>query len=290
MKTSNNTKERKNRLMRKYRLTIHNENKADSAQGFNVSLLWMIVSLFVSFMLVAGVVYLILAFTPVGEYLPGYANNRTREALVGYSLTVDSLRGEVDKQERYISNIRTLLEGKAEYADTLQNDTLPFIGEYPIDTTPLEQDFADEFEKNERYSLTTNASSVGTLQGISFYRPARGMVIRGFNRKDGHLGVDIAESPNESVMAIWDGTVIMSDYTANDGFTIIVQHNEDLISVYRNCYRILKNVGDKVAAGEVIATLSDKSDKESENKLRPYLHLELWHRGEPLDPGIYIAF
>lgn len=289
MKPSNTTKEKKNRLMRKYRLTIHNENKADNAHGFNVSLIWMIISLFVSFFLVAGVVYLILAFTPVGEYLPGYANNRTREALVGYSLTMDSLKNEMDKQERYIDNIRTLLEGKAEYADTAVNDTLPFIGEYPIETTPLEQEFANEFEKNERYNLITNASSVGTLQGISFYRPARGMVIRGFNRKDGHFGVDIAENPNESVMAIWDGTVIMSDYTANDGFTIIIQHNEDLVSVYRNCYRILKNVGDKVAAGEVIATLSGDED-ENVNKLRPYLHLELWHHGEPLDPVIYIAF
>ena len=81
----------------------------------------------------------------------------------------------------------------------------------------------------------------------------------------------------------------MSDYTANDGYTIAVQHKENLISVYRNCSRLLKEVGDKVYAGEVIASLG-KGGESSDNVLKPYLHFELWHRGKALDPNIYIAF
>jgi lipoprotein NlpD len=62
-----------------------------------------------------------------------------------------------------------------------------------------------------------------------------------------------------------------------------------MISIYRNCHRLLKNIGDKVSGGEVIATLSS-GNKESEKKRKEYLHLELWHRGKPLDPSTYIAF
>lgn len=282
----------KNNLTRKYRLTIHNENKLENVFGFYVSPLWVIVSLFCSFLLVAGVVFLILAFTPVAEYLPGYVSDRTREQLVNYALTIDSLKGEVDKQGRYISNVKAIFEGRIESTmdTTADGDTLPaYNTQYAIDATPIEQEFAREFEEQERYNLISHASNVSTLQGISFHRPTRGMLIRGFNPKEGHYGVDIAETPGESVSAIWDGTVILSDYTANDGYTIVIQHNEELVSVYRNCNRLLKSVGDKITAGESIATLSSGQEAQT-TKTKPYLHLELWHRGESLDPNIYIAF
>lgn len=285
-------KEFKSKIMRKYRLTIHNENKLENVLGFYVSPFWVIISLFFSFLLVAGVVLLIFIFTPVAEYLPGYVSNRTRETLVEYALTIDSLNEEVDKQNWFLGNIRNIMEGKI----TISNDTvatfdsLPSPDKYPIETTPLEEDFAQEFEKKERYNLISQATNVGALQGINFYRPTRGMIIKGFNPKAQHYGVDIAENPNESVVAIWDGTIVMSDYTANDGYMIVIQHSENLVSVYRNCYRILKEVGNKVQAGEVIAALSSGNDELAGSKFKPYLHLELWHRGEPLDPVHYIPF
>ena len=104
--------------MRKYRLTIHNENKLDNVLGFYVSPLGVIMSLFISLLLVAGTVYLIFAFTPVAEYLPGHVSDRTRERLINYALTIDSLKDEVNKHERYLSNIRNIFEGNIEYGDT----------------------------------------------------------------------------------------------------------------------------------------------------------------------------
>ena len=282
----------RNKLMRRYRLTIHNENKLDNILGFYVSPLWVIISLFVSFLLVIGTIYLVFAFTPVAEYLPGHVSDRTRERLVNYALTIDSLKDEVNKHKRYTSNIKNILEGNVEYGDTVAlPDSIPNYDGYPIATTPLEQQFADNFEEREKYSLTSQATNVGALQGINFYRPTRGVVIESFNAKNEHYGVDIAESPDENVVAVWDGIVIMSDYTANDGYTLIIQHNEELVTVYRNCHSLLKKVGNKVVAGEAIATLSNTiTDEETTDNHKPFLHLELWHRGSPLDPAIYIPF
>lgn len=285
-------KEPRNKLMRRYRLTIHNENKLDNILGFYVSPFWVIVSLFISSLLVIGTIYLIFAFTPVAEYLPGHISDRTRERLVNFALTIDSLKEEVDKHKRYTSNIKNILEGNIIYGDTTAlPDSLPNYNNSPIETTPLEQQFADNFEEREKYSLTSQATSVGALQGINFYRPTRGVVTKGFDPKNGHYGVDIVESPDENVVAIWDGTVIMSDYTANDGYTLIIQHNEELVTVYRSCHSLIKSVGDKVVAGEAIATLNNSvSDNEVTANNKPFLHLELWHRGRPLDPVKYIAF
>ena len=282
------SKKFRSRLMRKYRLTIHNENKLENVLGFYISPLWVILSLFFSFLLVAGVIYLILAFTPVIEYLPGRINNQTRETLVNYNLKIDSLKEVAEKQDRYLANIKNLMEGNHTIDSVLNAPELPSTDDISIVTSELEKEFAAAYEEREKYNLTSYATSVGTLQELNLYRPTSGVVIRNFSPQERHYGVDIAENPGESVLAIHGGTVVMSDYTAKEGYTIAIQHRENLVSIYRNCHRLLKEVGEKVSAGEVIATLDSSSDKEGETK--PYLHFELWHRGKALDPNIYIAF
>lgn len=282
------SKKFRSRLLRKYRLTIHNENKLENVLGFYISPLWVILSLFFSFLLVAGVIYLILAFTPVIEYLPGRINNKTREMLVNYNLRIDSLKEVAEKQDRHLANIKNLMEGNHAIDSVMNAPELPSAEDISIVTSELEKEFAAAFEEREKYNLTSYATSVGTLQELNLYRPTRGLVIKNFSPQEKHYGVDIAENPNEGVLAIHGGTVVMSDYTAKEGYTIAIQHRENLVSIYRNCHHLLKEVGDKVVAGEVIATLN--SNDSGEGKAKPYLHFELWHRGKPLDPNIYIAF
>ena len=277
------------RLLRKYRLTIHNENKLENVLGFYISPFWAIMSLFFSLMLVACVIYLIMAFTPVGEYLPGRMKEKTREMLVNYNLQIDSLKEEVSKQNRYLANIKNLMEGNAPI-DSIMNRPQPAQSdEISIVTSELEREFAAAYEEREKDNLIFNATSVGALQEINLYRPSRGIAVRIFNPADKHFGIDIAHLPGESVLATHDGTVLMSDYTANDGYMIAIQHRENLVSVYRNCNRLHKAVGDKVAAGEVIASMADTPNGE-ESAPKPYLHFELWHRGKPLNPSTYMAF
>ena len=276
-------------LLRKYRLTIHNENKLENVLGFYISPLWVIMSLFFSFLLLVGVLYLIVVFTPVGNLLPGYISNRAREGLIKNNIRIDSLTTEVEKQDRYIANIQAIISGNV-IIDSITGSPQPInTDNISTDKTIHEQEFMKRWEEREKYNLTSQATSVTELQELHLLRPTRGEIIKNFDTNSGHFGVDIAEIPGESVMAIHDGVVVLSDFTANEGFTIVIQHRENMISIYRNCHRLLKNIGDKVSGGEVIATLSS-GNKESEKKRKEYLHLELWHRGKPLDPSTYIAF
>lgn len=281
----------KKSLTRKYRLTIHNENREDATRGFNVSAIGVIISLSLSLLMVIGVLYLIIVFTPVGEYLPGHVNEKARERIMSEVLRIDSLSAEVEKQNRYIANIRTIMDG-VEIDSILPPDTLTTKDGYPIETTDIEAKFAKEFEEKEKYSLTSQAATVGALQELHLFRPTRGVIKRKFDANLRHYGVDIAESPGESILAILDGTVIMSDYTANDGHMLVIQHKQNLTSVYRNCNSVMKQVGDRVIAGEVIAAPRNTAlqEEEGHDNHRNYLHFELWHRGDPLNPEIYIAF
>ena len=276
------------RLLHKYRLTIHNDNKLEKELGFYISPIKVILSLFVAILLVAGMLYLVVVFTPVGSMLPGFVNKGEKDKIVSNSLRVDSLMHEIEKQDAYLANIRAIMNGDISL-DSLKNSPQPVSNkELSIETTELEADFVKGWEERERYNLTSQAASVAALQELNLFRPTKGKITTMFDPGNDHYGVDIAEVPGENIVAIHDGTVVFSDYTANDGYTIALQHRENLISIYRNCYRLLKQVGDKVYGGEVIGTLSDGSGKESKKK--NFLHLELWHRSKPLDPNIYIAF
>ena len=284
------TKGFRSRLLRKYRLTIHNENKLENVLGFYISPLWVILSLFFSFLLVAGVVYLIIAFTPVKNLL--MENNVPvvdKQKLIEINLRMDSIMNENTKLTQYTQNIRAIIKGEVAN-DSIKNSPLPLnTDSIDVSASPLEKQFTAAWEEREQYNITSQVSNVAELQGLGLFRPTQGRIVRNFDEEDGHYGVDIEETPNENILATNDGKVVMSDYTANGGYTIVLQHRENMISVYRNCYRLLKNVGDEVEKGEAIGTLGGDINENAENE-KKFLHFEIWHRGKPLDPNTYIAF
>ena len=188
-----------------------------------------------------------------------------------------------------IANIKAIIEGNITL-DSLKSMPQEITSDsFSVESSDLEKAFVKEWEERERYNLTSQATNINEIQALNLFRPAQGEIIRAFDITNGHYGVDIAEVQGESIRAIHDGTVVMSDYTANDGYTIVIQHRENMISVYRNCYRLMKTVGDKVVKGEAIGIFRDKKENKK-RETNKYLHLELWHRGKPLDPNTYIAF
>lgn len=293
MKSKEQHKKRKflKKLLNKYRFTILNENKQEeNAHRFSIRPLSVLMSLLFSFMLVVAVLYLIVVYTPVGTLLPGYINKRTKEELINSNIRIDSLTQEVAKQDRYIANIRAIMTGEITL-DSIKNSPQEITGDsIDIESTELEVEFMHEWEERERYNLTSQATNVNEIQSLNMFRPAQGEIIKAFDISTEHYGVDIAEVPGESIRAVHDGTVVMSDFTANDGYTIVIQHRENLISVYRNCHRLMKSIGEKVSKGEAIGTFSNKKDDKGKKNGKHFLHFEIWHRGKPLDPNTYIAF
>jgi murein DD-endopeptidase MepM/ murein hydrolase activator NlpD len=153
-----------------------------------------------------------------------------------------------------------------------------------MERTKQEEEFRKQYEEQERYNLTA-MPDMG-ISEIIFHRPTRGMVSSVFDANKKHFGVDIAATPNESVLATLDGTVILSTYTAETGYVIQVQHSRDFVSIYKHCGSLLKKVGDTVKAGEAIALVGNTGEKTT----GPHLHFELWNKGRAIDPSKYIVF
>lgn len=274
-----------NNIKFKYKLTITNENTLEEVVGLYVSKLNGFSVLFSVLVVLFLIAALIIAFTPLRNYLPGYMNSEVRAQMVQNALLADSLEKVVYRQDLYIMNIQDIISGKVK-ADTVRSmDSLTHFREDTlIGRSQRERDFISQYEETEKYNLST-VSRNSNPSGLIFYAPVRGVVGARYDRNAGNLGVQLLVEPNEGVLAVLDGTVILSTYTSDYGYLIQVQHSQDFISVYKYCGSLLKQAGDRVMAGEVIALSGKSSDSD-----RPELIFELWHKGVAVNPEKYILF
>ena len=271
----------------KYRLTVTNEHTLEEVVDIYVSKLnglsWLLLIVFVIFSIAA----VIVTFTPLRNYLPGYMNSEVRAQVVDNVLRADSLQRQLDRQRLYIMNIRDILRGEIKTDSTRWSiDSLTAIrSDSLLERSRREEQFQKQYEETERYNLTAPLPSA-EISGTIFCRPVNGIISSRFDRAHRHYGVEIAANPHESVMATIDGTVISAAYTIETGYVIELQHYQGFISVYKHCESLLKQEGETAKAGEAIALVSSTGKWST----GPHLHFELWYKGRAIDPTNYIPF
>ncbi|MBQ8361702.1 MAG: M23 family metallopeptidase [Bacteroidaceae bacterium] len=271
----------------KYRLTIVNENTLEEVLTLYVSKLNGLSVLFSTLTILFLLTALLMIYTPLRNYLPGYMSNQLRSTIVNNTLQADSLDEILNRHHLYIQNIQDILAGKIN-SDSVQSiDSLTAIRtDELMAATEREEVFRKQYEEDERYNLTASDRTNKEAAGLDFFRPTRGILSSSFDPDQRHFGVDIAANPNESVLATLEGTVIWSSYTTKTGYVIALQHNRGLISIYKHCGSLLKKEGDHVRAGEAIALVGNSGTETT----GPHLHFELWSKGTALNPERYIMF
>jgi hypothetical protein len=142
------------KLLNKYRFTILNENKKEeNAHRFSIRPLSVLMTLFFLFALVVIVLYLIVVYTPVGTLIPGYINKRTKEELISSNIRIDSITYEMAKQERYIANIKAILNGDITL-DSIKNSPQHITSDsIDIESSELEKEFMKEWEDTRKAVL-----------------------------------------------------------------------------------------------------------------------------------------
>lgn len=275
-----------NNIKFKYKLTIINENTLEEVVGLRMSKLNGVSVFLTSITVIFVIAATIITFTPLRNYLPGYMNSEVRKQIVVNALRLDSLQQLVDKQNLYVMNIQDIFRGKIQVDTVHSMDSLTAIREDSLmKRTEREEEFRRKYEDTEKYNLTT-INAHAEVGGLLFFRPIRGMISSHFDVATKHFGMDIAANPNESVLAVLEGTVILSTYTAETGYLIEIQHNQDFVSIYKHCGSLLKKEGELVKGGEAIALVGNTGASGNE----PHLHFELWKKGRPINPETYIVF
>lgn len=272
----------------KYRLTIVNENTLEEVAGLHVSKLNGLSVLLCACTVIFLTAAVIIAFTPLRNYLPGYINSDVRRQIVENALRADSLQQVLDRQNRYMITVRDILSGRVKTDTVASLDSLTDArAEQLMERSREEEEFRRRYEEEERYNLTA-VTGAHDAAGMVFFRPLRAAVAVPFNPADKHFGVDLAAGPREGVMAALDGTVVLAAYIAGEGRVVMIQHAQNFLTVYRHCGGLMCASGDQVKGGDVIALTQDRKDADGGN--HPFFHFELWHGGVPVDPARYVVF
>jgi lipoprotein NlpD len=225
--------------------------------------------------------------TPIRNYLPGYLDIEVRNTIIQNALRADSLEMMLHRQARYLENVSAILTGTMTVDSIHRSDSIAFMtANYEIPRTENEERFAEMYEEEEKYNLTTlNPNAIAT-ESIFFYKPVNGVISSHYDFEKRHLGVDLAAAPRESVLATLDGIVVYTGFDQNFGNVITLQHKNGFVSVYKHNEALLKGTGDMVVAGEVIALVGNTGELST----GPHLHFELWYKGASINPEEYIAF
>lgn len=280
-----------NKLHDKYRLVLMNDDTFEerlsfSLTRFNVFIFFGTLVIF----LVFATTYLI-AFTPLREYIPGYADFNTRKVLRELNLKADSLQAELRSKDLYITNIRNIVEGRDFEQESFEPaDDQDFVEISELTRSREDSILRAQIESEIRLMEATPDDPEGfepqPMSQFFFFPPLNGIITNHFNPAQRHFGIDIVADTGEPVKATLDGTVIFSTWTLATGYTIGLQHANNLISVYKHNSNLLKAEGNFVKAGEVIAIIGESGTLSTGT----HLHFELWFNGNPINPLDYIVF
>ncbi|NJO92046.1 MAG: M23 family metallopeptidase [Chloroflexia bacterium] len=235
------------RLKHKYRLVFFNDNTFEEVWHLRLSLLNVLSVIGTVSILMTTIVIVVIAFTPLREFIPGYPSKDMRREIVLNALKIDSLENSLRMRTQYFENLRALISGE----EPIQTDSTMSQGMYAknISFTKSAADsvFRQQIEKQEQFNFTASIDKGkrSSIADMNFFTPVKGLITNEFNAKEGHFGIDIVANPNEVVKAAMDGTVILSSWTVETGNVIQLQHANNIVTVYKHCASLLKKIGRK---------------------------------------------
>ena len=267
-------------LKDQYRLIIYNDTTFQSVWSTKLSRLKVFTVTSLLSAIIVILVILLIATTGLREYIPGYPKAEYRQMLIRSALQVDSLENEIQKRDNFFKGIQSIISGEVPAEEIVIDTTTEY---YHVEFQPYNHDsvFQDKLLA-EQLSLSVQGSETKQtgLSQIHFFVPVNGMVINHFDASSNHFGIDLVSGPNSRISAILNGTVIFSGWTLETGYVIYIQHEANLVSVYKHNAELLKKTGDKVKAGETIAIIGNSGELTS----GPHLHFEIRYY-RPEDEG-----
>lgn len=276
----------KQKLTDKYRLVILNEDTFQERFSLKLSRLnvFVIGGVFSIFLIIFTA--FLIAFTSLREYIPGYSSTSLKRKAIRLVYQADSLKTKLAVLENFTKSLRPVLTGEIEpeNIDSIRVESEKIVfDESKLEATKQDSLFREKVESKERFPLSEGAQSKAN---IVFFSPITGNISQKFNSDNKHYATDIVAKTDTPVKAIADGTVIFSEWTAETGYVVTIQHTNDYISIYKHNGTLLKQQGDFVKSGEVIATVGSTGEFST----GPHLHFELWNNGYPVNPTNYIDF
>ena len=289
----------KDRMQHTYRFILMNNETFKEVSSYQLTLLniWLLISSVI--VSVAAIVVCLIIFTPLKKYIPGYSDGVNLAMVYELNEQVELLEEQLESQRKYTESVKSMLVGEqfenAETTEGEQNEEKTMEVPQPVAPSKVDTMLRAEMASKQADDKKAMAKNGGifvaanqdvALEQLFFNAPVRGQISAGFMPERQHFGVDILAPRNTPVKAALDGYIIFSDWTLETGNTLAIQHDNNIITVYKHNSSLLKGMNSKVKAGEAVAIIGNTGTLSD----GPHLHFELWQNGQPVDPTAYITF
>ncbi len=279
------------KLRDKYRLIVISETSFEEKFSFKLSR-WNVIMLGATFsVLLAILIVLAITLTPLKTLIPGFSDPSIRKDTNKAMVLIEKLQTKQYQLELYNDNLKKVLSGD------LALDSVKVIPEINGSYDDLDYSISSadsllraEIAQKEKYNIQSDSDFSNSpdvkISDYNFFCPLKGTLSSDYEADILHFGVDIVASENETIKSILDGVVILSTWSAKEGYVIAIQHESDIISIYKHNSVLLKKTGELVKVGESIAIIGNSGELTN----GPHLHFEMWHNGLALNPKDYIIF
>ena len=278
----------KEKKTRNFRLTLVDDKTHKHLWTAHFTRISFIVSIISAVVMLSAAVYCAIAYTPLRTFIPGYPDAHSKRAAIQNAIRIDSLENVIYRWELYSENLRRVVEGREPLKiDSLVN-AAQAVRESNADVADLlrkDSLLRENVREEEEFGISARAKRDLPIEGLHFFTPLKGVISQGYDANI-HPYIDLTAPEGSVVKAVMDGTVIFAGWSEDAGNTIQIQHESDIVSIYKHNEKLLKKVGDKVTAGSPIALVGNTGSQTT----GAHLHFELWHKGETVDPTLYIKF
>lgn len=272
----------------KYRLTVLNDTTFEEVFWIRLSRMNIAGMIAVSSVVFAIIIFVLIAYTPVREFIPGFPDGETHKNIIENVYRLDSVEQELKLNQQYINNIKTILNGGTPSNYMAIENILDSsrVSQDSISLSISEKDslFRVKIEQENEFDMLS--ANVNIEEDISLFIPIHGIITNNFNSKTKHFGIDIVSKKSRDVFSCFRGTVIYASWSLETGYVVHIQHTMNLISVYKHLQIINIKQGDIVATGKRIGKIGDVGTLST----GPHLHFELWKDGRSINPKELINF
>lgn len=244
-----------------------------------------LVSIFLVFLLFFfGLFYALLFYTPLSYLLPNDFSKQSRNELLEHHNQVRKYEKVIAQQQQFIENFQQVILGEMDIDSVymLKEDERTALPELDTNLQRAEILLSDQIERREEEQSKEGKKM---LRDLFLLDPVEGEMSQNFH-PERHLGVDVVTKKDASVFACLEGVIVHSGYEDKDGWTVIIQHPNEIISAYKHLKSVMKNAGDFVKTGEIIGVVGNSGERST----GPHLHFEIWSPNGSLNPNDYLSF
>ena len=275
------------KLFNDYKVVVSSEDTFEEKFAFKASKINVFVLMLVYSVILISFTISIVFFTQLRELVPGYSSSDLLNRAIYLTQKTDSLERQIELNNKFYKSIEDVLSGKTD--EFIERDNIPIDSSlndknlFSISPNSEDSILRNYVDSQDKFNLTKNEL---VIENKMFFSPIKGEITQTFNFEENHFAVDIAADIGSPVKSILDGKILFSEWSVDTGHVIIVDHGDNIVSVYKHNSKSLKEQNDFVQAGEVIAYSGNQGSLSS----GPHLHFELWKNGTPIDPEPLLNF